>query len=76
MKYLLDTNHCSYIQQKRPEVIERLQALPPDTEIVTSVITQGELLAGIELIASRRRKQETAESLSHHPCPHGRHSCR
>ena len=58
MKYLLDTNHCSYIQQQRQEVLAHLQALPPDTEIVTSVITQGELLAGIELITSERRKQE------------------
>lgn len=58
MKYLLDTNHCSYIQQQRPEVVAHLQALPPETEIVTSVITQGELLAGIELITSERRKQE------------------
>ncbi|MCP4400756.1 MAG: type II toxin-antitoxin system VapC family toxin [bacterium] len=61
MKYLLDTNHCSYIQQQRPEVISHLQNLPPNTEIVTSVITQGELLAGIELIADERRKQKLQE---------------
>lgn len=58
MKYLLDTNHCSYIQQQRPEVIAHVQALPPEAEIVTSVITQGELLAGIELITSECRKQQ------------------
>ena len=58
MKYLLDTNHCSYIQQQRPEVMAHVQALAPDMEIVISVITQAELLAGIELITSERRRQE------------------
>lgn len=56
MKYLLDTNHCSYIQQQRPDVITHLRSLPPNTEIVTSVITQGELLAGIELLNDESRK--------------------
>jgi tRNA(fMet)-specific endonuclease VapC len=56
MKYLLDTNHCSYIQQQHPEVITHLRSLPPNTEIVTSVITQGELLAGIEFINDESRK--------------------
>jgi predicted nucleic acid-binding protein len=65
MKYLLDTNHCSYIQQRRPEVITHLQHLPPNAEIMTSVITQGELLAGIALIPDERRKQRLQE-LYHH----------
>jgi tRNA(fMet)-specific endonuclease VapC len=56
MKYLLDTNHCSYIQQQRPDVITHLRSLSPQTEIVTSVITQGELLAGIALLNDESRK--------------------
>jgi predicted nucleic acid-binding protein len=58
MRYLLDTNHCSYIQQQSPEVVAHVQQLPSEAEIVTSVITQGELLAGIKLITSERRKQQ------------------
>lgn len=58
MKYLLDTNHCSYIQQKRPDVISCLQNLPSAAEIVTSVVTQGELLAGIQLIKNNARKNK------------------
>ncbi len=58
MKYLLDTNHCSYIQQKRLEVIKHLQSVPPNSEIITSVVTQGELLAGIELIKDNVRKSK------------------
>jgi tRNA(fMet)-specific endonuclease VapC len=56
MKYLLDTNHCSYIQQKRPELLNHLRSLPPDAVIMTSVVTQGELLAGIALIKDDARK--------------------
>lgn len=56
MKYLLDTNHCSYIQQKRPVVMQHLRTLPPTAKIMTSVITQGELLAGVELVQSDQRK--------------------
>ena len=61
MKYLLDTNHCSYIQQQRPDVIAYLKNLPSNAEIATSVITQGELLAGIELIKDEHRKQKFQE---------------
>lgn len=61
MNYLLDTNHCSYIQQKRPAVIQHLQNLPPDAEVMTSVVSQGELLAGVELITDEHRKQKLKE---------------
>jgi predicted nucleic acid-binding protein len=50
MKYLLDTNHCSYIQRKQPEVIKHVQNLPADAKLFTSVVTQGELLAGVALM--------------------------
>jgi predicted nucleic acid-binding protein len=61
MKYLLDTNHCSYIQQKRPTVMQHLRNLPPDAELMTSVVSQGELLAGVELISDEHRKQKLKE---------------
>lgn len=58
MRYLLDTDHCSYIQRGHPEVVRRLQSLPLDAEVMTSVITQAELLAGIEQAPSARRREE------------------
>ena len=43
-RYLLDTNICIYIRQKRPdEVLRRFRKLRPG-EAVLSVITYGELL--------------------------------
>lgn len=45
-RYLLDTNICIYIQQKRPEeVLRRFRKLRPG-EAALSVITYGELLYG------------------------------
>jgi len=43
-RYLLDTNICIYIRQKRPEeVLRRFRRLRPG-EAALSVITYGELL--------------------------------
>ncbi|MGA8272322.1 MAG: type II toxin-antitoxin system VapC family toxin [Candidatus Sulfotelmatobacter sp.] len=45
-RYLLDTNICIYIRQKKPdEVLRRFRNLRPG-EAVLSVITYGELLYG------------------------------
>ena len=45
-RFLLDTNICIYIRQKRPdEVLRRFRKLRPG-EAVLSVITYGELLYG------------------------------
>src|SRR5215471_1651100 len=45
-QYLLDTNICIYIRQKRPdEVLRRFRKLRPG-EAALSVITYGELLYG------------------------------
>lgn len=46
-RYLLDTNICIYIRQKRPaEVLHRFRRLRPG-EAALSVITYGELLYGV-----------------------------
>jgi len=58
MKYLLDTDHCSYLQRKRPAVVSRLQSLPPGTAVMASVVTQAELLAGILQTPGERRREE------------------
>jgi tRNA(fMet)-specific endonuclease VapC len=52
---MLDTNICIYIRQKRPpEVLERFRSLHRG-ESVMSVVTYGELRAGVE--KSRAREQ-------------------
>lgn len=52
-RYLLDTNICIYIRQKRPEeVLRRFRKLRPG-EAALSVITYGELLYGATKSAQR-----------------------
>jgi tRNA(fMet)-specific endonuclease VapC len=54
-RFLLDTNICIYIRQRRPpEVLARFQRLAPGDAVI-SVITYGELLYGVE--KSRLREQ-------------------
>jgi tRNA(fMet)-specific endonuclease VapC len=66
-RFLLDTNICIYIRQKRPEaVLRRFSSLWPG-EAVLSVITFGELVYGAEKSLQRsealKRLQELAELL-------------
>ena len=58
MKYLLDTNHWSYLQRGHPSVLARLQSLAMDAVLYMPVVAQAELLAGVELTAAGRRKEE------------------
>lgn len=52
-RFLLDTNICIYIRQKRPvELFHRFEKLQPG-EAAISVITYGELLLGAEKSAHR-----------------------
>jgi tRNA(fMet)-specific endonuclease VapC len=52
-RYLLDTNICIYIRQRRPEeVLRRFRKLRPG-EAALSVITYGELLYGAAKSAQR-----------------------
>ena len=62
-RYLLDTNICIYIRQKRPdEVLGRFQRLRPG-EAVLSVITYGELLYGAAKSKQRREALERLREL-------------
>jgi tRNA(fMet)-specific endonuclease VapC len=64
-RYLLDTNICIYIRQKRPdEVLRRFQKLRPG-EAVLSVITYGELLYGAAKSKPRRDALERLRELIH-----------
>ncbi len=60
-RYLLDTNICIYIRQKRPaEVLARFEKLKAG-EAALSVITYGELLYGA---AKSQHRQQAMDSLS------------
>src|SRR5260370_18452605 len=62
-RYLLDTNICIYIRQKRPEeVLRRFRKLRPG-EAVLSVITYGELLYGAAKSEQRFRAIEQLHEL-------------
>jgi len=62
-RYLLDTNICIYIRQKRPEeVLRRFRKLRPG-EAVLSVITHGELLYGATKSAQRTAALERLREL-------------
>jgi tRNA(fMet)-specific endonuclease VapC len=64
-RYLLDTNICTYIRQRRPdEVLRRFQKLRPG-EAALSVITYGELLYGAAKSAQRREALERLRELIH-----------
>ena len=58
MRYLLDTDHASYLQRGHPAVVQHLKSLPPDAEVFISVVTQAELLTGIQLAPSVQRRIE------------------
>jgi len=61
--YLLDTNICIYIRNKRPEqVLRRFRTLRPG-EAALSVITYGELLYGASKSAQRAAALEQLHEL-------------
>ena len=62
-RYLLDTNICIYIRQKRPEeVLRRFRKLRPG-EAALSVLTYGELLYGAAKSEQRVRAIEQLHEL-------------
>lgn len=64
-RYLLDTNICIYIRQKRPdEVLRRFQKLRPG-EAALSVITHGELLYAAAKSQQRLAALERLRELVH-----------
>jgi tRNA(fMet)-specific endonuclease VapC len=64
-RYLLDTNICIYIRQKRPEeVLRRFEKLRPG-EAALSVITYGELLYGAAKSRQRLAALERLRELIH-----------
>jgi tRNA(fMet)-specific endonuclease VapC len=65
VRYLLNTNICIYIRQKRPaEVLQRFHKLRSG-EGALSVITYGELLYGVAKSAQRTAPLERLRELVH-----------
>lgn len=58
MRYLLDTNHWSFLQEEHPRIVARIRQLPEDASLFMSVVSQAELLGGAELVASEKRRRE------------------
>jgi tRNA(fMet)-specific endonuclease VapC len=62
-RYMLDTNICIYIRQRRPpEVLKRFQSLHHG-ESVISVVTYGELRAGVEKSGAREQAIQILDEL-------------
>jgi len=62
-RYLLDTNICIYIRQKKPqELLRRFERLRPG-EAAISVVTFGELMYGAEKSAQRSSAIEQLREL-------------
>jgi len=61
VNYLLDTNHWSYLQEQHPLVVSRLHQLSDEASLYMSVVSQGELLAGVEWAQGLRRKRRLLE---------------
>jgi len=58
LRYMLDTDVCSYIMKRSNDrLLKRLQKTPV-SEVCISVITKSELLFGVEV--SPRREQDEA----------------
>lgn len=57
MNYLLDTNQWSCLQERHQQVVAHLRQLPDDATLFMSVVSQAELLTGIELVANTRRER-------------------
>jgi|SRR5579859_5248420 len=58
LRYMLDTDICSYIMKRSHELLlRRLQKIPVG-DVCISVITKSELLFGVEV--SRRQRQDEA----------------
>ncbi len=59
--YILDTDICGFVQSFHPIVMQHLNSLPPDTPVVTTVITVGEDLSG--WLPDCRRAQDGASRI-------------
>jgi predicted nucleic acid-binding protein len=57
MKYLLDTDHWSYLQRGHPAVTGRVSQLSRESQLYMSVITQGEMLSGVVVVVNEIHRE-------------------
>jgi tRNA(fMet)-specific endonuclease VapC len=63
MRYMLDTNICICLTKRHPpQVLERLQALPQGSAVM-SVVTYAELRAGLDMQTASRQQDERVLAL-------------
>jgi len=55
--YLLDSNTISFIMEKRPRVLSRLDAAMQSDWLITCTIVRGEILYGLERMPQGRKRQ-------------------
>lgn len=66
LRYMLDTDTCSYVMKgSEPGVIRRLTSVPVG-EVCISVITQAELMYGVEVSPKREQDGARLEVLLRH----------
>jgi tRNA(fMet)-specific endonuclease VapC len=59
LRYMLDTNTCSYVMKRSNEAVLRRLRSVPVSDVCISVITKSELLYGVEM-SPRRAQDATA----------------
>ncbi len=59
VRYMLDTDTCSYIMKRSSETVVKRLRVVPVTDVCISVITKSELLYGVE-VSPRRPQDATA----------------
>ena len=61
--YLLDTNHVGALSRQEPKMMQKVNSLPPDTQLRACTITLGEVEAGNRMTQPtdlQRRNEVTA----------------
>jgi predicted nucleic acid-binding protein len=62
--YLLDTNHVEALAKRNPKIVQKVQSLPPNTQVRTCTITLGEIEAG-NLITITTDQQKRNQALAY-----------
>ncbi len=60
-RFLIDTNHWSYLERGHARVVERIAHAPANSRFYMPVIAQGELIAGIEVAGNPARRAALRE---------------
>ena len=59
LRYMLDTDICSYVMKRSQDALLRRLQKVPVSDVCVSVVTKSELLYGVE-VSPRRQQDETA----------------